>query len=81
MRDGRTVIRVAKVLDRRTKVDQGPSFIQWNSADVFNEMDTSVGLVALLCNTEENRFMDAGDLTTITECLLFGKGRHMRALI
>ena len=53
LRDGCAVVCVASILDRSTKVDQGSSFIQWNSGDVFNEVDPSVCLVALLCNTEE----------------------------
>lgn len=50
---------MASVLDGCTKVDLGPGFIQWNGADIFNEVDASVGLVALLCNTEKETLTDS----------------------
>ena len=52
---------MARILDKCTKIDQGSSFVQWSGADVFDEVDTSVGLVALLCNTEEETDCFLGD--------------------
>ena len=54
LRDGSAIVCMASVLDRSTKVDQGACFVQGNGADVLNKVDdTSVCLIALLCNTVE----------------------------
>ena len=56
LRDGSAIACVVRVLDRSTKVDQWTCFVQENSADVLNEMDTPVSLVALLCNAVQENY-------------------------